>query len=318
MIWARVGGVVVVGGRKRTWVQVVPHSVVHHTEVSMWFGFEVHTCCPLWLPHGSSNHTCGMWLRQRKSKAWKWSLWFFCLLLRRSWTEDRRAEIPTWLHRLGRPAGLFSSCPFVKAWKDSGEVVNLAFSTGAVRTGLNGWSMWSEVTQDMWKWEIEVRTFFTCRLVRLQDIQALAGSWGHICGRFVSCTCKDHILFVSFISWKMCVIKIEGQLKTFSFYSQPPCLSQSGEHPVSSVYSVLCSVSRRTSRNLENHPGRPLTILPRSSRAPALAPWFVVTAWIWRKKAAEAILAEEVCTITVKRCSGQIQGTRLPSCGQSA
>lgn len=46
-IWAQ--------GWKRTWMEVVPHSVVHHTEVSMCFGFEVHTCCPLAL-HDSSNH----------------------------------------------------------------------------------------------------------------------------------------------------------------------------------------------------------------------------------------------------------------------
>lgn len=38
----------------------------------------------------------------------------FCLHLRRSRPEDRRAEIPTWLYRLGA-AGRLSSFPFEKA-----------------------------------------------------------------------------------------------------------------------------------------------------------------------------------------------------------
>lgn len=142
----------------------------------------------------------------------------------------------------------------------------------------------------MWKCETEVCAFFICRLVRLQDAAALASSWTHICGHFISCTCKDHILFVYLM--EEVYNKIEGSVKDilYLYWSQPPCLSQSGEPPISSVYSVLCSVSSRMLRNLENHPGRPLTILPRSSRAPALAPWFLVAASIWKKKAAEATL----------------------------
>lgn len=109
MIWAR--------GWKRTWMEVVPHSVV----VSMCFGFEVHTCCPLWLLHGSSNHTRGMQLTERKSKARKQ----VCVLpspqAKLRWGQTGRhcqTENPTWLHQL-HAAGPFSSCRLVKVWKDS-------------------------------------------------------------------------------------------------------------------------------------------------------------------------------------------------------
>lgn len=106
------------------------------------------------------------------------------------------------------------------------------------------------------------------------------------------------------VSWKKCRIKLRDTKDILYLNgSQPPCLSQSGEPPVSSAYRLLCSVTSRMSRNLENHPGRPLTILPRSSRAPALAPWFLVAASIWKKKAAEATLADKVWTITMKRCA---------------
>lgn len=66
--------------------------------------------------------------------------------------------------------------------------------------------------------------------------------------------------------------------------AQSPGLSQSGDTPlpVSSLYRSLCSVSCRTWRNCENHPGRPLTMLFSSSRAPLISPLAAISALIWK------------------------------------
>lgn len=98
----------------------------------------------------------------------------------------------------------------------------------------------------------------------------------------------------------------------------PPVTLSARGTPVSSSCNTLCSVTRRICRNLENQPGRPLTIRLRSCLAPIMRPclWVSASTCVETACAANASKFEfktrqKSTIITIKKCK-----FLLPSAGR--